>query len=89
MSAGLFGATAHEQAGRSSHSSGLGEILRYEVPAGEFRTISMPKEGGMVHDQVLYAVSGARRSFRNNLFQNKARVHLPLNGDSSFSRKTA
>ena len=55
MSAGLFGATADEQVGRSSQSSGLGEILRYEVPAGEFRTIPMPKEGGMVHDQVLYA----------------------------------
>ena len=55
MSAELFGATADEQVGTSSQSSGLGEVLRCVVPAGEFRTISMPKEGGMVHDQVLYA----------------------------------
>ena len=55
MSAGLFGATGDEQVGRSSQSSGLGEILRCVVPAGEFRTIPMPREGGMVHDQVLYA----------------------------------
>ena len=89
ISTGLFGATGDEQAGRSSQSSGLGEILRCVVPAGEFRTIPMPKEGGMVHDHVLYAASWFEESFRNNLFQNKARVHLPLNGYSSFSRKTA
>ncbi|CAN0383216.1 unnamed protein product [Ascophyllum nodosum] len=55
MSVGLFGATADEQAGRSLQSSGLGKILRCVVPAGEFRAIPMPNEGGMVHDQVLYA----------------------------------
>ena len=98
MSAGLFGATADEQGGRSSQSSGLGEILRCVVPAGEFRAIPMPNEGGMVHDQVLYAAfwceeklperplteqgAGSSTIKRRQFFLQKARVKKQ-NGDYS------